>query len=246
MKSYCWQNYTNEQLLSLKINQLELKFNDHIKTAINIVLKELSDHNINIPLKFVLSDDWFCPDCTINIHIPFFLCNQRLMELEANKMGYAEGTNFDYLLKLLRHEIGHAIDNYLELRRKKHYRLMFGKVSIPYRLGDYNYDSKSTDFVVNLDEGYAQKHPVEDFAETFAVWLSRPKSCWKSKYNNTEALAKLNYVDIMMNKIDKLSIAKLRDYSFPIENIDRTLKKYYQYKRDSKGIDIKQLPNKSS
>ena len=101
-----------------------------------------------------------------------------MIRLELDKTGYAEGSQSKYILKLLRHEIGHAIDNYYGLRRKKHYRDIFGKVSIPYKFGNYCYDPKSHDFVIHLLEGYAQKHPAEDFAETFAVWLDS-KSNWK-------------------------------------------------------------------
>ena len=42
---------------------------------------------------------------------------------------------------------------------------------------------------------YAQKHPDEDFAETFAVWLD-PASRWRRRYKDWQvALAKLEYVD---------------------------------------------------
>ena len=41
---------------------------------------------------------------------------------------------------------------------------------------------------------YAQKHPDEDWAETFAVWLEGGP--WRRRYRDWQvALAKLEYVD---------------------------------------------------
>ena len=41
---------------------------------------------------------------------------------------------------------------------------------------------------------YAQAHPAEDFAETFAVWL-QPGSSWRQRYEGWPALSKLEYVE---------------------------------------------------
>ena len=45
----------------------------------------------------------------------------------------------------------------------------------------YTPDPNSRAYVQHLDYWYAQSHPFEDYAETFAVWL-RPSSRWKRRY----------------------------------------------------------------
>ena len=65
----------------------------------------------------------------------------------------------------------------------------------------YRPQRRSTRFVRHLPGWYAQSHPDEDFAETFAVWL-RPGSRWRSRYARWPvALAKLAYVDSLMQEL---------------------------------------------
>ena len=47
----------------------------------------------------------------------------------------------------------------------------------------------SRSYVVNLDDWYAQSHPDEDFAETFAVWLT-PGLDWRDALRGLEGAAK--------------------------------------------------------
>ena len=48
-------------------------------------------------------------------------------------------------------------------------------------------------FVRHMAGWYAQKHPDEDFAETFAVWLT-PRSNWRKRYRGWAALEKLRKI----------------------------------------------------
>ena len=75
----------------------------------------------------------------------------------------------------------------------------FGNVSKAYP-DSYSPKPYSRSFVVNIDLWYAQSHPVEDFAETFAVWL-KPRSKWRQTYHNWPAVKKLEYVDGLMKAI---------------------------------------------
>ena len=52
----------------------------------------------------------------------------------------------------------------------------------------------------SLEGWYAQSHPVEDFAETFAVWLA-PRSNWRAQYENWPALRKVEYIDRTMRRL---------------------------------------------
>jgi hypothetical protein len=111
-----------------------------------------------------------------------------------------EGASHRACMRLLRHETGHAIDWAYRLHRRKAWREVFGKASSPY------YDSyvprrRSRAYVHNLENWYAQSHPIEDFAETFAVWL-RPRSAWRKTYAGwRRALRKLEFVDALMAEV---------------------------------------------
>jgi hypothetical protein len=102
-------------------------------------------------------------------------------------------------MRILRHEAGHAIENAFKLRRRRHRQQLFGNSSEPYP-DDYSPKPYSKSFVLHLDSWYAQSHPDEDFAETFAVWLT-PSSLWETRYAGWPALKKLQYVDQLMQTL---------------------------------------------
>ena len=54
--------------------------------------------------------------------------------------------------------------------------------------------------MLHLPAWYAQAHPAEDFAETFAVWLT-PRSQWRRRYRGWPALQKLEYIDELMTAL---------------------------------------------
>ena len=143
-----------------------------------------------------LSDEWFCPDGVPGIAIPFYLAHPRLARLEQAQMLEVEGGTVEWCLKILRHEAGHAIDNAYRLRERRRRRELFGLSSAPYPKY-YLPRPYSKSFVMHLDAWYAQSHPDEDFAETFAVWLD-PGGDWRSRYADWPARRKLEYVDHVM------------------------------------------------
>ena len=140
-----------------------------------------------------LSEEWFSPDGVPGIAVPFYMAHPRLMRLERQFMDEVEGGNANWLTRILRHEIAHALDNAYRLRRRKEWRRVFGRASRPYP-DIYRPRPASRDFVLHLGHWYAQSHPTEDFAETFAVWL-QPKARWRREYQGWPALRKLEYVD---------------------------------------------------
>jgi hypothetical protein len=121
-----------------------------------------------------------------------------------------EGGNRNWLMRILRHEAGHAIDSAYRLRRRRHWRDVFGPASLPYT-DTYRPRPASRRFVQHLGAWYAQAHPTEDFAETFAVWL-KPNSAWRRDYLGWPAFAKLEYIDGLA--------AEIGDTKAPV--IDRT------------------------
>ena len=140
-----------------------------------------------------LSEEWFSPDGVPGIAVPFYLAHPRLERLERRIMGEAEGGNSRLLLRILRHEAGHAVDNAYRLRRRRRWREVFGPASRPYP-ARYRARAGSRGYVHHLGEWYAQAHPTEDFAETFAVWLA-PNSPWRKNYADWPAFHKLQAVD---------------------------------------------------
>jgi hypothetical protein len=153
---------------------------------------ELDGRGIRFRPHVWLSEEWFSPDGVPGIAVPFYLAHPRLMRLERKMTREVEGSNVNWLMRILRHEAGHAIDSAYRLRRRAHWRALFGPASEPYRSG-YRARPASRHHVQHLGDWYAQSHPTEDFAETFAVWLA-PRSGWQRRYASWPALRKLRFV----------------------------------------------------
>jgi hypothetical protein len=139
-------------------------------------------------------------------------------------------------MRILRHEAGHAIDNAYRLRRRRKRRQIFGSPHKPYP-EFYTPKPYSKSFVLHLDAWYAQSHPDEDFAETFALWLT-PNSEWRTRYTGWKALAKLEYVDGLMGTLrDVPPPFENRNELDPLTGIRRTLRQHYKNKRRHYGVD---------
>ena len=133
--------------------------------------RELDARGLTFRPHYWLSAEWFSPDGVPGVAIPFYLAHPRLMRLERAQMLEVEGGTPEWCLQILRHEAGHAFDNAYDLRRLRRRRQMFGSPAMPYP-EFYLPRPYSKSFVLHLDSWYAQSHPDEDFAETFAVWLT--------------------------------------------------------------------------
>ncbi len=148
-----------------------------------------------------VADEWFSPDGVPAIAVPFYLLSPALTGLEKSMMREAEGESDEECMRLLRHEAGHAFDHAWGISRRRDFAVVFGKRPRAYDPDRYHADPESRDFVINLADHYAQAHPDEDLAETFAVWLD-PKSDWKRRYRSwPKALAKLNWVDALAQEL---------------------------------------------
>jgi hypothetical protein len=164
------------------------------------------------------------------VAIPFFLAHPRLKKLEKAHMLEVEGGNRDWCMKLLRHETGHAIANAYQVHRRKQWREHFGSPTQPYP-ETYLPKPYSKRFVVHLNGWYAQSHPHEDWAETFAVWL-KPNSDWRQRYRGWTALKKLRFVDTLMTEIhDQPARVRSRKFVEPAASLRMTLGEYYAEKQ---------------
>lgn len=147
-----------------------------------------------------------------------------------------EGGTEEWCMKILRHEAGHAIDNAYRLRRLKRWREVFGPAGQAYPRF-YKPKPYSKRFVLHLDMWYAQSHPVEDFAETFAVWL-KPRSRWRAQYHGWPALKKLKFVDKLMGEIAaERPKVHCREHTDSVRTLTKTLGEHYKKKRAHYGLD---------
>lgn len=201
-----------------------------LEDCIDRVLEELAGRDIELQPHFWLGDEWFSPDGVPGVAIPFYLAHPRLMRLERSQMFEVEGGTEKECLKLLRHELGHALDHAYNLHRKRSWHRVFGKPSQPYP-DVYRPHPASKRFVQHLDGWYAQSHPHEDFAETFAVWL-KPRSNWRKRYRGWPALKKLEYLDELMAEVaGKRPAVRSRARPYSLPRLRHTLRTHYERKR---------------
>lgn len=217
-------------LLNQRICDLAL----HIHTkpllqSLNKIQKELLSRKILFKPVFYLADEWFVLEGQTSIGIPFYLADPTLKKLEKKMMGFVEGASFQECVKILRHEAGHALFYAYRFHRHPEVKKVFGPS--PKRIPKtYHPDPQSRDYVRHLDNWYAQAEPDEDFAETFAVWLT-PGSQWKSRYKNWPALQKLKLMDRLMKEIaGKKPLNTSAKKTDDISTIKTTLKNYYKKK----------------
>src|SRR5713226_1966154 len=197
---YAWETLSDDQLLSLRFCDLKLAIaGTELQDAIERLYRELALRGIRFRPHCWLAQEWFSPDGIPGIAIPFYLAHKRLISLERRLMREVEGGNRNWLMRILRHEAGHALDSAYRLRRLKGWRAAFGPASLPYP-ETYRPRPGSRRFVQHLGAWYAQAHPTEDFAETFAVWL-KPRSAWRREYLGWPAYAKLQYIDTLAKDI---------------------------------------------
>jgi hypothetical protein len=232
-----WAQWTDEQLLTLPMRDLGLSLEGtEVEARIAQVTTELESRGLVFRPHYWLSDEWFTPDGVPGIAVPFYLAHPRLARLELAQMLEVEGGDVESCLRILRHEVGHAIDNAYRLRRRPTRRKLFGKPSTPYP-EYYTPKPYSKSFVQHLDHWYAQSHPDEDFAETFAVWLD-PRSLWPTRYAGWPAQRKLEYMDRLMRSIasERPALTSRRQID-PLPRLRRTLGEHYRRKREHYGLD---------
>lgn len=232
---YKWARYPEKKLLKMRLSDLDLRLDGtRLESYIAQVQAELIARNIRFRPHYWLSTEWFTPDDVPGIAISFFLAHPRLQKLEKKMMLEVEGGTPVWCLRILRHEVGHAIDNAFRFHDRPEWRKIFGRYSQKYPTY-YQPKPYSKRFVLHLENWYGQSHPAEDFAETFAVWLT-PNSNWRRRYAGWPAMKKLEYVDSLMAEIaGARPLVRSRRRVEPLEKIETTLEEYYHHKRATYG-----------
>jgi hypothetical protein len=170
-----WANWSDERLLALRLKDLKLPFGSTwLADCLRELRAEMAEKGLKVRPHAWLSSEWFSPSDTPGIAFPFYLAHPRLMALERKMIIDVEGGTRAECLRILRHEAGHVMQHSYALHRHRKWQRLFGRSSTRYPRY-YRPDPASRDFVQHLRLWYAQSHPDEDFAETFAVWLT-PRS----------------------------------------------------------------------
>jgi hypothetical protein len=223
------------ELMKSRISSFKLRVSGSpLEPYIRRLYKELDSKGFMFKPGVYLTDGWGCPDRSPVIGIPFYLADERLTRIEEELTGEIEDPA--RIMTLLRHEAGHAINYAYRLWHKSGWEDAFGSFTRPYK-DVFHPDSMSRHYVRHISvhpygRTYAQKHPDEDFAETFAVWLT-PRSNWRARYRNWPVLKKLLYVDKLMKEIRQAPTEITRIHLInPVDKMTARLAEHYGKKID--------------
>ena len=228
-----------QEILSKPIKELGLILEGSpLERSIQRLYRELDRKGIRkFKPRCYLTDEWGCPSGEPVIGIPFYLANPQLARLEKEMNDLEDERE---IMMYLRHEAGHAFNYAYRLYGTPEWRELFGPFRRPYR-ENYRPVPFSKRFVRHIEGWYAQKHPDEDFAETFAVWLT-PGSKWRTRYRGWKALAKLKYVDRMARRFGDAEPLRLRGRTdVTVEEMDTTVADFYQ-KALTEPLSVEELP----
>ena len=223
-------------LLGQRISDLELRIGgSRVERLIDQLYRELSEKGLRYRPPAYLSDQWGCPDGTPLIGIPFYLADPRLERIEEEMAMSVESDQ--EAMRYLRHEAGHAFNYAFRLHERPDWQAAFGSFARPYR-DRYRADPFSRDYVRHILGWYAQKHPDEDFAETFAVWLT-PDSNWREEYRGWRAIGKLEYVEAIMRLIADEDPGPLSpgEEDLPVTAMRYSLAEHYRSESDAVPIE---------
>ena len=229
---YPWATLPDSQLLDVRLRNLGVRIEGTwIEECVADLHEELARRGLRFRPHVWLSNDWFVPGSIPGIAIPFYLAHPRLMKLERKQMLDVEGGTRLEMMKILRHECGHAIDNAYAVSRQSRWQDLFGNPGKHYP-EYYRPNPASRHFVHHLRLYYAQSHPLEDFAETFAVVIASRNEGWRKRYAGWPALRKLEYVDELLRRMPrKRMVRNSRLKPDALSTLNMTLRQYYAEKR---------------
>jgi len=239
-----WTTLGDERLLDLRFCDLDARVEGSaIEPLVQEVWGELEQRGLKFRPHVWVSTEWFSPDGVPGIAIPFYLVHPRLLRLERSMMIEAEGGSREECLMILRHEAGHAAQHAWRLQRREGWRRTFGDPSRPYPT-IYRPNPASQRHVQHLRQYYAQAHPHEDFAETFAVWLA-PRSLWRRRYAGWPALKKLEYLDELLRELRGVTPpVRTRRQVEPLSQLSQTLREHYAAKQAHQASHRPTIPDR--
>src|SRR5712692_8078230 len=236
-RKFAWASLPDRLLLQLRLKDLKVTIEGTwLERCLASLHDELGQRGLRIRPHAWISSEWFSPDDSPGIAIPFYLAHPRLMRLERKMIIDVQGGTVPDCMRILRHEAGHVLQHSYQLQRRRRWQELFGRSSTRYPKY-YRPNPASRHFVQHLRLWYAQSHPDEDFAETFAVWL-RPRSNWRTRYAGWPALKKLEYVDELMAEIAaQRPLPTRRERVDPLSQLTETLAEHYRKKQALYAFD---------
>jgi hypothetical protein len=215
-----------QEILSKPIQQLGLKLEGSpLERFVQQLYQELEAKGLKrFRPRCYLTDEWGCPNMEPVIGIPFYLADPQLQRLESAMNDIEDARQ---IMMYMRHEAGHAFNYAYALYKTVDWRNCFGPFRRPYR-DNYKPVPFSRQFVRHMEGWYAQKHPDEDFAETFAVWLT-PRSNWRQRYKEWGAMKKLLYMDRVGRKFgDTDPVVAHGDTDITVDEMSVTVGEFYE------------------
>ena len=212
-------------LLPQRISQLGLKLEGSpVERYVKMLYREVERKGLkHFRPPCYLTDEWGCPSGEPIIGIPFYLADAKLARLEDEIDDVEDERE---IRMYLRHEAGHAFNYAYKLYETAEWRELFGPFNRPYR-ERYRPVPFDRHFVRHIEGWYAQKHPDEDFAETFAVWLT-PRSRWRVRYRGWPAMRKLRYVDRVAHALrDSEPPVRLASTDITVEEMNMTVEEFF-------------------
>ncbi len=215
-----------QDILNKPIRELGLKIEGSpLQRLVQQLYRELEQKGL---MKFrplcYLTDEWGCPSGEPVIGIPFYLADADLSHLEREVNDLEDPGE---IMMYLRHEAGHAFNYAYKLHQTPEWKQLFGPFRRPYH-DNYRPIPFSRNFVRHLAGWYAQKHPDEDFAETFAVWLT-PRSAWRKRYRGWGAMAKLQYMNRIARQLGNVDPVRRRGRTdITVDEMEATVAEFYQ------------------
>jgi putative zinc-binding metallo-peptidase len=240
-RRFAWAALSDDELLQQRLKDLKVTVEGTwLEGCLSDLNDELAERGLRIRPHAWISNEWFSPDDTPGIAIPFYLAHPRLMRLERKMIIDVEGGTVPECMRILRHEAGHVLQVSYQLQRRRRWQELFGRSSTRYPRY-YRPNPASRRYVYHLPLWYAQSHPDEDFAETFAVWLT-PRSNWRRRYAGWPALKKLEYVDELMAEIAaEKPVLTRRLHVDPLSRLTQTLAEHYEKKRAHYAIEYPKI-----
>jgi hypothetical protein len=223
-------------LLQARIKDLKLHLKGtRLERFIKQLYEELEAHHISHRPECYLSDQWGCPSGVPVIGIPFYLADQNLLHIEE-ALGAGAETEREIMM-YLRHEAGHAFNYAYKLYEHEEWKKLFGDFHKPY-LDTYKPQPFSRKYVAHLSGWYAQKHPDEDFAETFAVWLT-PGSNWEERYRGWGALRKLEFMQATVMQVGRTAPpVTLDERDVDVGEMEETVLDHYRQRTLEEKVDL--------
>jgi hypothetical protein len=225
------------EILGKRISQLGLKLEGSpVERFVHQLHRELERKGLQrFRPACYLTDEWGCPDGQPVIGIPFYLADPKLARLERQMNDLEDERE---IMMYLRHEAGHAFNYAYRLYATPEWRNLFGPFNRRYR-DHYRPVPFSRKHVRHIAGWYAQKHPDEDFAETFAVWLT-PRSNWRRKYKSWPAITKLRYVERVARRVrEQDPVMPKGDIDLGVDDMKLTVEQFYRRLARQNGAAVK-------